>query len=220
MKKILLIVVSAALSFACGNSERERIDKADIKAMSERQRAMAEKTGAQNMDVKYNSKSVSSATGGYAREENANKDVLVAGDNGIFWNGNRLTEPRVTNPGSEIAISLNERGDWIAVGDRGIYVKIKGESEAREIRGLRVGNKESHFAAHINENGDWIVAGNQAVVINGIKVVSNQLPRNATRFDVSIDDNNFWNVHTNVGDAEGIFNADVSESSDDGSSQQ
>ena len=84
MKKILLIVVSAALSFACGNSERERIDKADIKAMTERQRAMAEKTGAQNMDVKYNSKSVSSSTGGYAREENSNKDVLVAGDNGIF----------------------------------------------------------------------------------------------------------------------------------------
>ena len=203
MKNLILIVISGLFLIGCGETERERIDQDKLDAMVAKQRSEAERSGTEPMDVNFSRKSVSSSTGGFDMDQNSIGDLIVAGDKGVFLNGNQLSEPDVSSKGSEIAVSINDNGDFIVAGNKSIFVKKASEDNADIIRDFKVGSDDSFFSTYINENGDWIAVGDRGILINGKRVRSRDIPRNATRFEAVIDEDLNWKIYTNDGTISG-----------------
>ena len=218
MKNWMLIALSATLAMAC-SEKGERLDKDDLRRRIALQRAEYEKT--KNKEVEYDSKDVdfTSSKGDFEVARNSSGDILIVGDQSILLNYDEQGNYDVANIGSDVAGSINDNGEWIAVGDKAVIVKLEGEP-AFEYKSLNLGKAGSKFDAHINNNGDWIAGGNNGVYINGVKLQNIRISKSTDVIKVHIDDNRSWGVTINNDVKTGVFIPDSSENSNDDSSRQ
>lgn len=169
MKNLILCLFVATFAVGCSDAKK------DIPFEKEEPRTKPD-DGSTEVPRKLNI-DVSDKDGSVAMAEVLNGPSFIAGDKGVWSQGQKLENVSITEKGKYVAMDINSDGNVIAAGSKGLFINWNLQDD------VNLGSKDSMYAVDINDKGEWIAAGdaavyikrensNKAVLINGLHVVA------------------------------------------------